>query len=78
MRNLEGSVKDKVLAERDIFTKEREDWDIFTMPFYSLSLASDPTAASTNQRLEYCTKVNYEGIRGQKLTYCQDESQLKS
>ena len=58
MRNLEGSVKDKVLAERDIFTREREDWDIFTMPFYSLSLASDPTAVSTNQRLEYCTKVN--------------------
>ena len=46
-RNLEESVKDKVLAERDIFTKEREDWDIFTIPFSSLRLVGDPTLAST-------------------------------
>ena len=46
-RNLEVRVKDKVLGESDIFTKEREDWDIFTSLFSSLSLVSDPAITLT-------------------------------
>ena len=46
-RNLEVRVKDKVLGESDIFTKEREDWDIFTSLFSSLSLVSDPAVTLT-------------------------------
>ena len=46
-RNLEVRVKDKVFGESDIFTKEREDWDIFTSLFSSLSLVSDPAVTLT-------------------------------
>ena len=46
-RNLEVRVKDKVLGESDIFTKEREDWDIFTSLFSSPSLVSDPAVTLT-------------------------------
>ena len=46
-RNLEVRVKDKVLGESDIFTKEREDWDIFTSLFSSLGLVSDPAITLT-------------------------------